>query len=96
MSDRSVHEVRGVTRDGLQQALSDPRLSYRARGILAAVVVQPDRQPHRDWLVATTPETRSDVSVALTELTDLGYRRVSSTKLPDGTWQHTTVWTTTP
>lgn len=96
MSDRSVHEVRGVTRDGIRHALSDPRLSYRARGILAAIIVQPDVQPHRDWLAASAPESRSDVSVALAELTDLGYRRVSRTKLPDGSWQHTTVWTTTP
>ncbi len=97
MSDLSVHRIVNVTGEGITAAMQDRRLSYRARGLLALVVVSPAHSPHREWLVAMSDgDGWAEVKAALAELNEHGYRRVSKTRLPDDSWQHTVVWTVEP
>ena len=97
MSDLSAHRIVGVTGEGIAAAMQDERLSYRARGILAFVIVSPAHVPHREWLVAMSDgDGWAEVKAALAELNEHGYRRVSKTRLPDDSWQHTVVWTVEP
>lgn len=55
-------------------ALRDPRLSLRARGLLAMLMSYPDGwQVNADRIAQTTPEGRDAVRKAMSELTALGY-----------------------
>ncbi|MGW2249861.1 hypothetical protein ACWCXH_06630 [Kitasatospora sp. NPDC001660] len=78
------------------------RLSYTARGLLADLLSRPDgwREDGRH-MAATSPQGRGAVRKALKELTDAGFYRVETTRLPDGTLRseshvYDTPWPTPP
>ncbi|MFF7991693.1 hypothetical protein ACFZDG_18100 [Kitasatospora xanthocidica] len=62
------------------------RLSYTARGLLADLLSRPDgwREDGRH-MADTSPQGRGAVRKALKELTEAGYYRVETIRLPDGT-----------
>ncbi|MFD7902132.1 hypothetical protein ACFV4G_07795 [Kitasatospora sp. NPDC059747] len=62
------------------------KLSYTARGLLADLLSRPDgwREDGRH-MAATSPQGRGAVRKALKELTDAGFYRVETIRLPDGT-----------
>ena len=54
--------------------LLDARLSYRAKGILAAALsFSPGFEPNRDWINAHGAEGRDAITSAIKELRSLGY-----------------------
>ncbi|MFE2723532.1 hypothetical protein [Kitasatospora sp. NPDC059327] len=66
--------------------LQDRRLSYTARGLLADLLSRPDgRREDGRQMADTSPQGRGTVRRALKELTDAGYYRVETVRLPDGT-----------
>lgn len=73
--------------------LRDQRLSYRARGLLAAMLSYPDNwRFDRDWLAAQSPgEGRDAIGAALQELERAGYLVRTRIRLPNGRfgWEHT-------
>lgn len=70
----------------------DARLSYRARGLLCAMLSFPDNwQFNRDWLAACSAgEGQRAVRTALRELEDIGYLVRERTRLNKGRfgWDH--------
>jgi hypothetical protein len=62
------------------------RLSYTARGLLADLLSRPDgwREDGRH-MADTSPQGRGAIRKALKELTDAGFYRVETIRLPDGT-----------
>ncbi|MFJ9952448.1 hypothetical protein [Kitasatospora sp. NPDC091207] len=66
--------------------LQDRRLSYTARGLLAGLLSRPDgRREDGRQMADTSPQGRGAVRRALKELTDAGYYRVETVRLPNGT-----------
>lgn len=66
--------------------LRDSRLSYRARGVLCALLSRPDNWTVRaEQLAAEAQEGRDAVRTALRELRDYGYIRLEKLRLDDGT-----------
>ena len=66
--------------------LRDSRLSYRARGVLCALLSRPDNWTVRSEQLATeAQEGRDAVRTALRELRDYGYIRIEKLRLDDGT-----------
>ncbi|MFE2720942.1 hypothetical protein [Kitasatospora sp. NPDC059327] len=66
--------------------LQDRRLSYTARGLLADLLSRPDgRREDGRQMADTSPQGRGTVRRALKELTEAGYYRVETVRLPDGT-----------
>ncbi|MFF1907366.1 hypothetical protein [Kitasatospora sp. NPDC058218] len=66
--------------------LQDRRLSYTARGLLADLLSRPDgRREDGRQMADTSPQGRGAVRRALKELTDAGYYRIETVRLPDGT-----------
>lgn len=67
--------------------LLDTRLSYRARGLLVAILARPDHWRVRsDQLAAEGREGRDAIRAALTELKDCGYLTVEKMRQADGTF----------
>lgn len=62
------------------------RLSYTARGLLADLLSRPDgwREDGRH-MADTSPQGRGAIRKALKELTDAGFYRVETIRMPDGT-----------
>ncbi|MGW3073084.1 MULTISPECIES: hypothetical protein [unclassified Kitasatospora] len=62
------------------------RLSYTARGLLADLLSRPDgwREDGRH-MADSSPQGRGAIRKALKELTEAGYYRVETIRLPDGT-----------
>lgn len=73
----------------LQNAvLLDQRLSYRARGLLCAILARPDNWKVRaDQLAREGSEGRGAVLTALKELRTVGYLHLHRTRLDDGTFR---------
>ncbi len=70
----------------------DTRLSFRARGLLCAMLSYPDDwRFDRTWLASQGAEGESAVRTALTELENAGYLHRRKTKTADGKfgWEHT-------
>ncbi|MEV4500891.1 hypothetical protein [Streptomyces klenkii] len=66
--------------------LEDPRLSFRARGILAFLIAKPDDWEARtDAIARAGKEGRDAVRKAVQELKDAGYYRVVDDRRGDGT-----------
>lgn len=64
----------GSTTTIANSALCDPRLSYRARGILAACLTHTKEfQLTRQWIDAHGTEGRDAITKAIHELRELGY-----------------------
>ena len=69
-------------------ALDDPRLSFRAKGILAYLLSRPDNwTPNREQLADVSREGRDAVSSALNELKEFGYFERKRERQEDGTFQ---------
>ena len=67
--------------------LLDTRLSYRARGVLVAILARPDNWRVRsEQLAVEGREGRDAVRAALTELREHGYLVVEKVRQPDGTF----------
>lgn len=67
--------------------LLDTRLSYRARGLLAAILARPDHWRVRsDQLASEGREGRDAVRAALSELKEHGYLTVETLRQTDGTF----------
>lgn len=72
--------------------LRDERLSYRARGVLVAVLSRPDHwQTSAEALSAEAKEGRDAIRVALAELEDAGYVQRIKVQTSAGTWTTQTV-----
>ncbi|MBV2153672.1 hypothetical protein [Kitasatospora sp. SUK 42] len=78
------------------------KLSYTARGLLADLLSRPDgwREGGRH-MADTSPQGRGAIRKALKELTDAGFYRVETIRLPDGTVRtenhvYDTPWLTAP
>ncbi len=66
--------------------LQDRRLSYTARGLLADLLSRPDgRREDGRQMADTSPQGRGTIRRALKELTEAGYYRVDTLRLPNGT-----------
>jgi hypothetical protein len=77
--------------------LLDTRLSYRARGVLVAILARPDNWRIRsEQLAIEGREGRDAVRAALTELKDHGYLMVEKVRQPDGTFMTEQVVYDTP
>lgn len=68
----------------LRSAAQDARLTYRARGVLAAVLAQPDNWTSADHLARRLGEGRSAMLTVLRELRDAGYARQVTTRDEQG------------
>lgn len=70
-------------------ALQDRRLSFRARGVLVAILSRPmNWQTSSERLARETPrEGRDAIRTALTELTDTGYLTRTRVRREDGRWE---------
>lgn len=67
----------------------DARMSYRARGLLIAMLSRPDGwQMDSRTLAAEAPEGRDAVRTALREIEDAGYMVRRTSRNPDGTFTH--------
>lgn len=67
-------------------ALEDARLSFRARGVLAFLISKPDAWKVRAESIASAgKEGKEAIKTALRELKDLGYYRVVTERMADGT-----------
>ena len=74
------------------EALRDPRLSYRAKGILAAALThEAGFSFGRSWIDSHGTEGRDAITTAIAELKALGYCRAVRTKNQAGDWQGTTL-----
>ena len=74
------------------EALRDPRLSYRAKGILAAALThEAGFSFGRPWIDSHGTEGRDAITTAIAELKALGYCRSARTKNDAGDWQGTTL-----
>jgi len=74
------------------EALRDPRLSYRAKGILAAALThEAGFSFGRSWIDSHGTEGRDAITTAIAELKSLGYCRSVRTKNQAGAWQGTTL-----
>ena len=77
--------------------LLDTRLSYRARGVLVAILARPDNWRVRsEQLAVEGKEGRDAVRAALTELKDHRYLMVEKVRQPDGTFVTEQVVSDTP
>lgn len=77
--------------------LRDERLSYRARGLLTAILSRPDNWTvSRDRLAADGQEGRDAVGTALQELETCGYIVRHRFQAEDGCWRTETVVYDTP
>lgn len=78
-------------------AVNDPRLSFRARGLLAYMLARPPGWRYNaERLARETTEGRDAVSVALRELARLGYYRATRIRQPSGTFLMVTEVAATP
>ena len=69
------------------EVLRDERLSYRARGILVAILSRPDNwRVSRDSLARQGKEGRDAINTAINELVDAGYIQREKSQQADGTW----------
>lgn len=75
-------------------ALRDARLSFKARGVLAMVLSNVGEwQATAKWIeMQSEKDGPHAIQTALNELTELGYRRVTTERLPDGTLRTITTW----
>lgn len=75
-------------------ALRDRRLSFKARGILALVLSNVGEwDATTNWIESQSDhDGKTAVQTAVTELTDLGYRRVTKERLPNGHLRTITEW----
>lgn len=94
---------RGVTRGDafvqiLNAAIQDQRLSYRARGVLAAVLSRPKHwRGSAEVLAEDSPrEGRKAIQVALRELEEAGYLKRVKRQQSSGHWQTDWVITDDP
>jgi len=79
------------------QVLEDPKLSYRAKGVLVWLLAKPDGWDVRSEVIAAASpsEGREAIRTALRELRARGYYRLSTEQSESGTWQQVTeVWRT--
>ena len=77
--------------------LLDDRLSYRARGLLCAILARPDNWRVRaDQLAKEGSEGRGAVLTALKELRTIGYLHLHRIRLDDGTFRSEQVVYDTP
>ena len=71
-------------------ALRDPMLSFKARGLLAYVLSMPDHwRTNSHQLALIGPDGRDAVRTGLTELEARGYLIRTKTQGPDGRWATT-------
>ena len=88
----SVRQATGRFTQIANEALRDPRLSYRAKGILAAALThEPGFSFGRPWIDSHGTEGRDAITAAIAELKALGYCRSARTKNEAGDWQGTTL-----
>ena len=68
--------------------LDDPRLSFRAKGILAYLLSRPDNwTPNRDQLSSVSREGVAAIRTGMKELTDAGYFERKRERRDDGTFE---------
>jgi len=68
--------------------LEDPRLSFRAKGLLAYLLSRPDNwTPNRDQLASVSREGVAAVRAAMTELQEAGYFERKRERRDDGTFE---------
>jgi hypothetical protein len=73
-----------------QTTLNDPRLSFRARGILAWILDKPDNwRTNADAIARVGKEGRDAVRAALQELQDAGYMERQKHRGENGRWYST-------
>ena len=79
-------------------AIRDQRLSFKARGILAMVLSHSGEWTASfDWLISQSDKDgKTAIQAGLNELTALGYRQISHTRLPNGQVRTVTEWFHTP
>ena len=88
----SVRQATGRFTQIANQALRDPRLSYRAKGILAtALTHEAGFSFGRPWIDSHGTEGRDAITAAIAELKALGYCRSVRTKNDAGDWQGSTL-----
>jgi biotin operon repressor len=68
----------------LRSAAQDARLTYRARGVLVAVLAQPDNWTTAEQLARRLGEGRSAMLTVLRELREAGYARQVTTRDEQG------------
>jgi hypothetical protein len=72
-----------------KSALDDERLSFRAKGLHAWLIAQPDDwNPCREHLASISTEGRAAVASALRELEAAGYFERRKLRNPDGTFRY--------
>lgn len=70
-----------------RETVNDPRLSFRARGVLLWLLDKPDDwHTNADQIAQVGREGRDAVRAALKELLDAGYMRRNQFRLPNGKW----------
>lgn len=68
--------------------LRDPRLSYKARGLLAYILSMPDNFRFTvELLTRTSPDGRQSVISGMRELRDTGYLTIRKIQSSDGRWR---------